>query len=110
MRFPLEVFEEVVKVSNNLPIGMRITGTEWEENGIEIEDALVFSKQLKNLGCNYVCVSSAGNTHKPNIAVKPHYQVHLSENIKKNVDAKVHYPVPIHLQPAAKFLKYKSPV
>ena len=38
MRFPLEVFEEVVKVSNNLPIGMRITGTEWEENGIEIEE------------------------------------------------------------------------
>ena len=62
MRFPLEVFEEVVKVSNNLPIGMRITGTEWEENGIEIEDALVFSKQLKNLGCDYVCVSSGVNT------------------------------------------------
>ena len=28
--------------------------------------------------------------------------------IKKNVDAKIHYPVPIHLQPAAKFLKYKK--
>ena len=27
--------------------------------------------------------------------------------IKKSVDAKVHYPVPIHLQPAAKYLKYK---
>ena len=28
--------------------------------------------------------------------------------IKKGVDAKVHYPYPIHLQPAAKFLKYKK--
>ena len=27
--------------------------------------------------------------------------------IKNNVDAKIHYPKPIHLQPAAKFLKYK---
>jgi len=27
--------------------------------------------------------------------------------IKNNVDAKVHYPVPIHLQHAAKYLKYK---
>ena len=27
--------------------------------------------------------------------------------INKNVDAKVHYPVPIHLQPAAKYLNYK---
>ena len=86
MRFPLEVFEEVVKVSNNLPIGMRITGTEWEENGIEIEDALVFSKQLKNLGCDYVCVSSGGNTPSPKIPVKEHYQVHLSKHIKQNSD------------------------
>ena len=27
--------------------------------------------------------------------------------LNNNVDAKVHYPVPIHLQPAAKFLKHK---
>ncbi len=27
--------------------------------------------------------------------------------LKNNVDAKIHYPKPIHLQPAAKFLKYK---
>ena len=27
--------------------------------------------------------------------------------IKNNVDAKVHYPIPIHLQKAAKYLKYK---
>tara|TARA_B000000460_G_scaffold225044_1_gene179116 strand:+ start:813 stop:1958 length:1146 start_codon:yes stop_codon:yes gene_type:complete len=28
--------------------------------------------------------------------------------IKNNVDAKVHYPIPIHLQKAAKYLKYKK--
>jgi len=28
--------------------------------------------------------------------------------IKSGVDAKVHYPIPIHLQPAAKYLKYKK--
>jgi len=28
--------------------------------------------------------------------------------ISKNIDAKVHYPIPIHLQKAAKFLKYKN--
>ena len=27
--------------------------------------------------------------------------------IKKNIDAKIHYPIPIHLQSAAKYLKYK---
>jgi len=28
--------------------------------------------------------------------------------ISKNIDAKVHYPIPIHLQKAAKYLKYKK--
>tara|TARA_B100001093_G_C26710168_1_gene963070 strand:- start:45 stop:1190 length:1146 start_codon:yes stop_codon:yes gene_type:complete len=28
--------------------------------------------------------------------------------IKNNIDAKVHYPTPVHLQKAAKFLKYKK--
>ena len=28
--------------------------------------------------------------------------------IDKNIDAKVHYPIPMHLQPAAKFLNYKE--
>ena len=27
---------------------------------------------------------------------------------QKNIDAKVHYPIPIHLQKAAKFLKHKK--
>jgi dTDP-4-amino-4,6-dideoxygalactose transaminase len=28
--------------------------------------------------------------------------------LKHNIDAKIHYPKPIHLQPAAKFLKHKK--
>ena len=28
--------------------------------------------------------------------------------IKNNVDAKIHYPIPLHLQPASKFLNYKK--
>ncbi len=28
--------------------------------------------------------------------------------VKNSVDAKVHYPIPMHLQPAAKYLKYKK--
>ena len=28
--------------------------------------------------------------------------------IKNKIDAKVHYPIPVHLQRAARFLKYKK--
>ena len=86
MLFPLEVFEAVKKVTGKTPLGMRITGTEWEANGFTIEDSIVFCKQLLKLGCDYVCVSSGGNTPRPSIPLKPHYQVHLSEKIKRNVE------------------------
>ena len=43
------------------------------------------------------------------------YQINVSKRdklmnylIKNGVDAKVHYPIPIHLQPAAKFLNYSK--
>lgn len=43
------------------------------------------------------------------------YQINVIERdklmkylISKNIDAKVHYPIPIHLQKAAKFLKHKA--
>ena len=42
-----------------------------------------------------------------------HINVEKRDQLKKyltknNIDAKIHYPKPIHLQPAAKFLKYKK--
>ncbi len=43
------------------------------------------------------------------------YQINIEERnslqkylIKNNIDAKVHYPTPMHLQPAAKYLNYKK--
>ena len=43
------------------------------------------------------------------------YQINVSKRdklmnylIKNGVDAKVHYPIPIHLQPAAKFLNHSK--
>ena len=86
MTFPLEVFQAVKKVVGEMSLGMRITGTDWDSDGFTIDESIIFSKQLSNLGCDYVCVSSGGNTPRPNIPFKPHYQVHLSKKIKKNVD------------------------
>ena len=40
-----------------------------------------------------------------NIKIRDTLQKYL---IKNNIDAKVHYPIPVHLQKAAKYLKYKK--
>ena len=85
MRFPLEVFSSVKGVlPKDFPLGMRITGTEWENNGIDENEALIFAKELEKIGCHYVCVSSGGNTPSPKIPIGPHYQVHLANKIKKD--------------------------
>jgi dTDP-3-amino-2,3,6-trideoxy-4-keto-D-glucose/dTDP-3-amino-3,4,6-trideoxy-alpha-D-glucose/dTDP-2,6-dideoxy-D-kanosamine transaminase len=42
------------------------------------------------------------------LRVKSNKKNILKELIKNNIDVKVHYPVPMHLQPAAKYLGYKK--
>jgi 2,4-dienoyl-CoA reductase-like NADH-dependent reductase (Old Yellow Enzyme family) len=85
MRFPLEVFKAIRDVlPKNFPLGMRITGTEWDKDGIDEREAIIFSQELEKIGCNYVCVSSGGNTPNPKIPIGPHYQVHLAKTIKES--------------------------
>ena len=87
MRFPLEVFAAIKNVlPKDFPIGMRITGTEWEKDGIIESDAIIFAQELEKIGCHYVCVSSGGNTPNPQIPIGPHYQVHLAKMIKDNTN------------------------
>lgn len=87
MRFPLEVFSDVkAALPEGFPLGMRITGTEWEQDGINESEALIFAQNLQKIGCHYLCVSSGGNTPNPKIPIGPHYQVHLATIMKKNTD------------------------
>jgi dTDP-4-amino-4,6-dideoxygalactose transaminase len=57
------------------------------------------------------------NRQKDNIEVFHLYEIRTKSKYrdslvnflrKKSIDAKIHYPVPMHLQPAAKYLKYKK--
>ena len=74
-----------------------------------IENAKYFDKLLRNNN-NIQTVKRLKYLkevfHLYQINVKKRDQL-MNFLIKNNVDAKVHYPVPIHLQPAAKFLKHK---
>ena len=49
MRFPLEVFAAIKNVlPKDFPLGMRITGTEWEKDGISESEAIIFAQELEN--------------------------------------------------------------
>ena len=86
MRFPLEVIKAVREVwPERKPLGVRFNGTDWLENGLHAEDAVQFSHALKDLGCDYMDLSSGGNA-RARIPLEPGYQVRFAEQVKREVD------------------------
>ena len=86
MRFPLEVFEAVRRVwPEDKPLGLRITGRDWVAGGWELEDAVIFAQALKDLGCDFVDVSSGGLDPRQEIQAGPSYQVPFAERVRREV-------------------------
>tara|TARA_B100001173_G_C16013833_1_gene558866 strand:+ start:670 stop:1818 length:1149 start_codon:yes stop_codon:yes gene_type:complete len=75
-----------------------------------IKNALFLDKLLsKNINIKtvkrYGYLKEVFHLYQINVKERNNLQKYL---IKNSIDAKVHYPKPIHLQPAAKYLKYKK--
>jgi len=59
MRFPLEVFTAVRAAwPGDKPISVRISATDWKENGFSHEDGLALLTALQTSGCDIVDVSA----------------------------------------------------
>jgi 2,4-dienoyl-CoA reductase-like NADH-dependent reductase (Old Yellow Enzyme family) len=85
MRFPLRVFEAIRSAwPAGKPLGARITGTDWLEGGLDLQDACRFAAALKARGCDYVCVSSGGIVQKAPIPYAPGYMAPLAARVKQN--------------------------
>lgn len=83
MRFPLEIFDEVRKVfPAGRPVSMRVSGTDWAEEGWDLDQTIAFAKALATRGCSAIHVSSGGMTPLQNIPVGPSYQVPLARAVK----------------------------
>jgi len=84
MRFPLEVIAAMRAAwPEGKPLGIRISATDWLDNGFTVEEACIYAKAFAALGVEYVCVSSGGVVAKAPIPVGPGYQIHLAEAIRK---------------------------
>ena len=84
VRLPLEIFAAMRAVlSPRKPLGIRISAVEWVDGGITIEDSIAFAHGLKTLGCDFIDVSSGGNSPKQKIALKAGYQVPFAAAIKQ---------------------------
>ncbi len=84
MRFPLEVFDAVrAAVPARVPLGVRISATDWVDGGWEIEQSVAFSKALQQRGCSFIHVSSGGLSPAQQIPAGPGYQLAFAERIRR---------------------------
>lgn len=84
MRFPLEVFAAIRATwPKNMPLGIRVSATDWMEGGWDLEQTMVLAAELKARGCDYIHVSSGGLSLKQQMAAAPGYQVPFARRIKQ---------------------------
>jgi 2,4-dienoyl-CoA reductase-like NADH-dependent reductase (Old Yellow Enzyme family) len=87
MRFPLEVTSRVRKVlPQNFPLFVRISATDWTDGGWDLEQSIVFARELKKIGVDLIDCSTGGNVPAAKIPVGPGYQVSFAEGIRKGAD------------------------
>jgi 2,4-dienoyl-CoA reductase-like NADH-dependent reductase (Old Yellow Enzyme family) len=85
MRFPLEVFEAVrAAFPEDKPVGLRLSATDWVEgSGWDVEQAIVFARELQKRGVDWIDVSSGGVSPHQQIAFGPGYQLPFAEAVKR---------------------------
>lgn len=84
MRLPLRIFREMRdRLPDSLPIGVRISASDWIEGGWNLEESTQFTQALKTLGAAYIHVSSGGLSPAQKIPLEPGYQVPFAEAIRK---------------------------
>ncbi|KAB1073029.1 NADH:flavin oxidoreductase/NADH oxidase [Methylobacterium planeticum] len=83
MRFPLEVFEAVrAVVPSGKPVWMRVSATDWVEEGWTLDETVELARCLKARGAPAIHVSTGGLSTRQAITLGPGYQVPHAERIK----------------------------
>lgn len=84
MRLTLEVAREVRATwPANLPLSVRISGTDWMPGGWTIEDSVTLARELKELGVDIIDASSGGVSPAQQIPLGPGYQTPLAEQVRR---------------------------
>ena len=84
IRFLLEIVDQVRKEwPLSLPLFVRVSATEWVEDGWTEVDSVKLSAILKTMNVDLIDCSTGGNIPHVKIPVKPMYQLSFAETIKQ---------------------------
>ncbi|WP_392558579.1 NADH:flavin oxidoreductase/NADH oxidase [Orbus mooreae] len=90
MRFVLEIFQAIRAVfPKHKGVGIRISATDWVDDGWNLDESIILAKALDKLGCSYIHVSTGGLDIRQKILVGPNYQVPFAQAIKQQVSMPV---------------------
>lgn len=87
MRFPLQVFNTVRQnFPSEKPISVRISATDWAENGISQEDVLFIASEFKKAGADIINVSTGNTVENQEPKTGRMWQVPFSDMIRNSVE------------------------
>ena len=87
VRFPLEVTRAVRKaIPDSMPLFVRVSATEYMENGWDVDECVDFSRMLKEDGVDLIDCSSGGNSSTQTLTPFPGYQVQFSARIRSEAE------------------------
>jgi 2,4-dienoyl-CoA reductase-like NADH-dependent reductase (Old Yellow Enzyme family) len=86
-RFLREVVEAVRNViPDETPLFVRISATDWVDDGWNLIDSIELSRVLKDLGVDLIDVSTGGHVHGSQIKPSPGFQVPFAAAIRKEAE------------------------
>jgi 2,4-dienoyl-CoA reductase-like NADH-dependent reductase (Old Yellow Enzyme family) len=83
LRFPLEVVRALREaVPASIPLGMRVSATDWVDGGWDVEQTIAYVRAARDLGVEFVCASSSGIRGGVTLPIGPGYQLPFAERIR----------------------------
>ncbi|MDA0263262.1 MAG: NADH:flavin oxidoreductase/NADH oxidase [Chloroflexi bacterium] len=86
-RFPLEATRAVRNaIPDSMPLFVRVSATEYMDNGWDVDECVEFSRSLKDVGVDLIDCSSGGNSSTQQLTPYPGYQVQFAARIKSEAE------------------------
>lgn len=87
IRLLLDVVRAVRAVwPQELPLFVRLSATDWVEDGWNPDETVELARRLKDLGVDLIDVSSGGTAANAEIPVGPGYQTRFAERVRREAD------------------------
>lgn len=86
-RLLLSIVDKILPLlTDNLSLWVRISATDWVENGWNPEESVKLSLLLKSKGVDVIDVSTGGNVPHVKIPVAPGYQIPFASEIRQRTE------------------------